>query len=47
MEITVYPDATHDFDDPGQKRQSVPANTAAAADATAKATNFMGQYLGI
>jgi carboxymethylenebutenolidase len=47
MEITVYPDATHDFDDPGQKRQSVPANNAAAADATAKATNFMGQYLGI
>lgn len=47
INITLYPDATHDFDDPGLKRQSVPANAAATADATAKAASFMGQYLGI
>jgi dienelactone hydrolase len=47
IEINVYPDATHDFDDPGVKRQSVPANVAATADATAKAASFMGQYLGV
>ena len=47
IEITVYPDATHDFDDPGLKRQSVPANVAATADATAKVASFMGLYLGV
>ena len=47
IEITVYPNATHDFDDPGRKRQSVPANVAAASDATAKAASFMGEYLGL
>jgi len=47
INITLYPDATHDFDDPGVKRQSVPANVAATTDATAKAASFMGQYLGI
>lgn len=47
IEITVYPDATHDFDDPGAKRQGVPANVAATADATTKAVSFMGQYLGV
>lgn len=47
IQITVYPDATHDFDDPGRKRQSVPANAVATADATAKAASFMGQYLGV
>ena len=36
-----------DFDDPGAKRQSVPANAAATTDATAKAATFMGQSLGI
>jgi carboxymethylenebutenolidase len=30
VRIEVYPDATHDFDDPGRKRQSVAANVAAA-----------------
>jgi dienelactone hydrolase len=47
IQITVYPDATHDFDDPGVKRQSVPANVAAKADATDKAASFMSHYLGL
>jgi dienelactone hydrolase len=43
--ITVYPRATHDFDDPGEKRQSVAANAVAFADAMTKSNAFMGQYL--
>jgi dienelactone hydrolase len=43
--ITIYPEATHDFDDPGAKRQSVAANAAAVADAMPRAAAFMGQYL--
>jgi carboxymethylenebutenolidase len=43
--ITVYPQATHDFDDPGEKRRSVAANVSALIDATAKADAFMRQYL--
>jgi dienelactone hydrolase len=35
--VAFYPGATHDFDDPGQKRQSVPGNVAAKADAMARA----------
>jgi dienelactone hydrolase len=44
--ITVYPGATHDFDDPGRKRQGVPANAAAAADAVAKAEAFIEGLFG-
>lgn len=40
IESTFFPNATHDFDDPGAKRQSVPANASARADATAKSTAF-------
>ncbi len=35
--VTLYPGATHDFDDPGAKRQRVPGNQAAKADAMARA----------
>ena len=41
IRITVYPGATHDFDDPGEKRQSVPANAAAAEDAIRRAGEFV------
>ena len=37
LTVTLYPGATHDFDDPGEKRQEVPGNAAAKADAMAKA----------
>ena len=43
--MTAYPNATHDFDDPGEKRRSVAANAAAVADSMPKAAAFMGQYL--
>jgi carboxymethylenebutenolidase len=35
--VALYPGATHDFDDPGEKRQSVPGNVAAKADAMKQA----------
>jgi carboxymethylenebutenolidase len=37
IDFTLYPGATHDFDDPGDKRQSVPGNAAARSDAMARA----------
>jgi dienelactone hydrolase len=37
IDVTLYPGATHDFDDPGGKRQSVPGNQAAKQDAMEKA----------
>jgi len=41
IDIVIYPGATHDFDDPGRKRQSIPANAAATQDAMARATRFI------
>jgi dienelactone hydrolase len=35
--VAFYPGATHDFDDPGEKRQSVPGNATAKADAMKQA----------
>jgi dienelactone hydrolase len=43
--LTMYPNATHDFDDPGRRRQSVAANVAAATDAMGQAGAFLGRYL--
>jgi carboxymethylenebutenolidase len=37
----LYPGATHDFDDPGDRRQSIPANVAASADAQKRAIGFV------
>jgi carboxymethylenebutenolidase len=37
ISVMLYPGATHDFDDPGERRQSVPGNQAARADAMARA----------
>jgi carboxymethylenebutenolidase len=45
IDITLYPDATHDFDDPGPRRQSVEANAGAKADAMARAREFFAQQL--
>jgi len=39
--MEIYPDATHDFDDPGIKRQSVPANAKAADNAIRTARSFI------
>jgi dienelactone hydrolase len=37
VDVTLYPGATHDFDDPGKRRQSVVGNQSAKVDAMAKA----------
>jgi carboxymethylenebutenolidase len=47
IQIVLYPGATHDFDDPGEERQGVPANAAARDDAIAKATAFIGSVLNV
>jgi carboxymethylenebutenolidase len=44
--LTLYPGATHDFDDPGRKRQRLAANARAKADATAAAQAFLARELG-
>lgn len=36
IDAVLYPGATHDFDDRGEKRQSVPGNVAAKADAMSR-----------
>ena len=43
--ITIYPGATHDFDDPGETRQSVEANAAAKSDAIPRAVEFFAGVL--
>ena len=45
LALTLYPNATHDFDDPARKRQSVAANVTAATDARGQAGDFLGRYL--
>jgi carboxymethylenebutenolidase len=40
--VMLFPGATHDFDDPGERRQSVPGNQAAKADAMARAAAVIG-----
>jgi len=45
IKISVYPGATHDFDDPGTKRSSVDANAEAVSDAVPKALRFLGERL--
>ena len=44
--LTLYPDASHDFDDPGRRRQGDAANARAKADATAQAARFFAEQLG-
>jgi carboxymethylenebutenolidase len=46
IEIIVYPGAEHDFDDPGKKRQSKPANHEAMMDAFRRAEAFVNRYAG-
>ena len=45
VDLTVYPGATHDFDDPINHRQDNPANVAASQDALARATAFFDAAL--
>ncbi|WP_231602290.1 dienelactone hydrolase family protein [Herbaspirillum chlorophenolicum] len=41
--VTTYPGATHDFDDPGRKRQSLDANRAARQDTLERLGPWMDQ----
>jgi dienelactone hydrolase len=45
--IKLYPGASHDFDDPGRKRQSVDGNVAAKADALEEAPVFFAEQLAV
>jgi carboxymethylenebutenolidase len=40
--VTVYPGATHDFDDPGAARQAIAGNRAAKDDVMARAADLLG-----
>jgi carboxymethylenebutenolidase len=44
VDAVFYPGASHDFDDPGAKRQDNPANAAAKAAAMAKAASVVDGY---
>jgi len=46
IEIRFYPGATHSFDDPGNKRQSIAANAIATEDAVARSLQFFADQLG-
>lgn len=46
IQITLYPGATHSFDDPGRRRQSVEANASATDDAVERSLAFFAQQLG-
>jgi dienelactone hydrolase len=41
--VVDYPGATHNFDDPGRERQSVPGNEAARADVMQRAAGIFGK----
>jgi dienelactone hydrolase len=43
--FTLYPNATHDFDDPGEGRQSLEANAEARKDALSRAVEFFASVL--
>jgi dienelactone hydrolase len=45
IQIRLYPGATHSFDDPGSRRQSVEANASATADAVERSLSFFAQQL--
>jgi carboxymethylenebutenolidase len=45
IDLTLYPGATHDFDDPGTERRSNPANVAATEDAMPRAAGFFAAIL--
>lgn len=45
LEYHVYQGAEHNYDDPGQKKQSVPANHEATADTFRRAEEFFAKHL--
>ncbi|MBP0596618.1 dienelactone hydrolase family protein [Herbaspirillum sp. LeCh32-8] len=45
--VTLYADATHDFDDPGKSRQSVEANRMARGDAVTRLGPWLEQMMAV
>ena len=45
IQFHLYPDATHDFDDPSPSHQNKDANAAATEDVIARATEFLASVL--
>jgi carboxymethylenebutenolidase len=45
LEFHIYPGAGHNYDDPGQKKQSVPGNRMATEDTFKRAEAFFGSQL--
>lgn len=45
LTLHVYPGAEHNYDDPGPKKQSVPANRAATEDTFRRAEAFFAKHL--
>jgi len=44
IDVTVYPGATHDFDEPSSRRQSAPGNQAAMDDALVRAIAILDRW---
>ena len=44
IDVTIYPGATHDFDEPSSRRQSAPGNQAAMDDALVKAITILDRW---
>jgi carboxymethylenebutenolidase len=44
--IHFYDEATHDFDDPGPRRQQIPANAEARSDVIERVRSFFAKKLG-
>lgn len=47
VEMTTYEGASHGFDDPARRRQSVPANARATEDVRRRAEAFLGRALAV
>jgi carboxymethylenebutenolidase len=46
VEVELYPDATHGFDTPTRKRQTIEANRDAREDAIDRSLRFFARHLG-
>lgn len=44
IDVTLYPGASHDFDEPSARRQSTPGNQAAMDDALARASGILQRW---
>jgi carboxymethylenebutenolidase len=44
IDVTLYPGATHDFDEPSSRRQSALGNQAAMDDALVKAAGILDRW---